>query len=181
MAQAELFSPLAWPMLIPPKDWDEKRPGGYLLNEVMRGYSIVRRGNPTLIQGETPISFLNKIQKVAYTLNPFVVDVAQTLMERRIEVGKFVPQVEMPLPPNPADIDDNKDSEMSNRRASTEAYHYNAQAYKRSCRIRMMMYAVEVFQDVDKFYQPWSLDYRGHAYPTPPSLRHKIQTSVSHY
>ena len=170
MAQAELFSPLAWPMLIPPNDWDTERPGGYLLNEVMRGYDMVRRGDPTCIQGETPISFLNKIQKVAYTLNPFVVGVAKTFMERRIEVGKFVPQVEMPLPPKPADIDDNKDSEMSYRRAAAEAYNYNAQAFQRSCRTRMTMNAVKVFEDVDKFYIPWSFDYRGRAYPIPAFL-----------
>ena len=170
MAQVELFSPLAWPMLIPPNDWDTKRPGGYLLNEIMRGYDMVRRGDPTCIQGETPINFLNKIQKVAYTLNPFVVDVAKTLMEKRVEVGKFIPQVEMPLPPKPADIDDNKDSEMSYRRAAAEAYNYNAQAFQRSCRTRMTMNAVEVFQDVDKFYIPWSFDYRGRAYPIPAFL-----------
>ena len=170
MSQAELFAPLAWPMLIPPNDWDEERPGGYLLNEVMRGYDMVRRGDRTCIQGETPINFLNKIQKVAYTLNPFIVDVAKTLMERRIEVGKFVPQVEMPLPPKPADIDDNKDSEMSYRRAAAEAYNYNAQAFRRSCRTRMTMNAVEVFYDADKFYIPWSFDYRGRAYPIPAFL-----------
>ncbi len=170
MAQAELFSPLAWPMLIPPNDWDTERSGGYLLNEVMRGYDMVRRGDPCRIQGETPINFLNHIQKVAYTLNGFVVDVAQTLMERRVEVGKFVPQVEVPLPPKPADIDDNKDSEMSYRRAAAEAYNYNSQAFQRSCRTRMTMNAVEVFQDVDKFYIPWSFDYRGRAYPIPAFL-----------
>jgi DNA-directed RNA polymerase len=52
MEQVEMFSPLAWPMLIPPNDWDETKPGGYLLNEVMRGYDMVRRGDPTCIQGE---------------------------------------------------------------------------------------------------------------------------------
>ena len=53
MAKAELFSPLAWPMLIEPNDWTtDAKHGGYLLNEVMRGYDMVRRGDPTLIQGE---------------------------------------------------------------------------------------------------------------------------------
>jgi len=138
MADAELFSPLAWPMLIPPNDWERKRPGGYLLNEVMRGYSMVRRGNPTLIQGETPINFLNKIQKVAYRLNPFIVDVAKQLMERGEAVGKFIPIVEIPLPPKPADIDDNKDSEMSYRRAAAEVHNKRAQAFKRSCRTKLL-------------------------------------------
>ena len=65
MATAELFSPIAWPMLIEPNDWSNESQGGYILNEVMKGYDMVRRGNPLCIQGETPINFLNKIQKVA--------------------------------------------------------------------------------------------------------------------
>ena len=56
MASAELFSPIAYPMLIEPNDWLQDRQGGYLLNEVMRGHDMVRRGVP-LIQRET-IAFL---------------------------------------------------------------------------------------------------------------------------
>ena len=87
VATAELFSPMAWPMLIEPNDWTNERPGGYLLNEIMRGHDMVRRGNSTRIQGETPIKFLNKIQKVAYRLNPFIIDVAEELERRQIAVG----------------------------------------------------------------------------------------------
>lgn len=43
-----------------------------------------------LIQGETPIQFLNKIQKVGYCLNSFTITVAETLIERGYKVGKFV-------------------------------------------------------------------------------------------
>ena len=57
-------------------------------------------------------SALNHIQKVAYRLNPFIVDVAETLQERGIALGKFVPVVELPLPPKPADIAENYDSRM---------------------------------------------------------------------
>jgi DNA-directed RNA polymerase len=81
MRNAELFSPLAWPMLIEPNDWTNDRCGGYILNEVMRGHEMVRRGDPTRIQGEKPLDFLNKIQKVAYRLNPFTVGVAEELKQ----------------------------------------------------------------------------------------------------
>ena len=87
MRDAELFSPLAWPMLIEPNDWEHDRKGGYLLNEVMRGHDMVRRGNPTRIQGDKPLEFLNKIQKVAYRLNPFVVGVAEELDRLERAVG----------------------------------------------------------------------------------------------
>ncbi len=167
---AELFSPMTWPMLIPPNDWSITTPGGYLLNEVMRGHDMVRRGGPCLIQGETPIKFLNKIQKVAYRINPFIVEVAEELERRQIEVGKFVPIIEMPLPPKPVDIAENKDSRKDYRRRAAEVMNINAQAFQRSCRTRMTMNAVKVFKDRDKFYIPWSFDYRGRAYPIPAFL-----------
>ena len=171
MAQAELFSPLAWPMLIEPNDWTpDGKHGGYILNEVMRGNDMVRRGNPTRIQGEQPVEFLNRIQKVAYTLNPFIVGVAKTLQERQIEVGKFIPIVEIPLPPKPVDIANNAESRKDYRRRAAEVCNINAQAFKRSCRTRMTMNAVERFKDVDKFFVPWSFDYRGRAYPIPTFL-----------
>lgn len=170
MATAELFSPLAWPMLIEPNDWSSDRPGGYLLNEVMRGHDMVRRGNPLCIQGETPIEFLNKIQKVAYRLNPFIVEVAETLLKKGIAVGKFIPIVEVPLPPKPVDIAENYDSRKDYRRRTAEVMNTNAQAFRRSCRTRMTMNAIEVFKEREKFFIPWSFDYRGRAYPIPAFL-----------
>ena len=170
MANAELFSPLTWPMLIPPNDWTNFTPGGYLLNEVMRGHDLVRHGHHGRIQGETPLAFLNQIQKVAYTLNPFIMDVAETLQTRGISVGKFLPIVDHPLPPKPVDIADNKDSRKAYRRAAAEVRNRNAQEFKRSCRTRMTMEAATRFKNVDKFYIPWSFDYRGRAYPIPALL-----------
>ena len=170
MCNAELFSPLAWPMLIEPNDWSNENPGGYLLNEVMRGHDMVRRSAPTRIQGETPIDFLNKIQKVAYTLNMFIVDVAETFQERGVEVGKFIPVVEIPLPPKPVDIADNAESRKDYRRRAAEVCNVNANAFQKSCRTRMTMNAVKIFKQYEKFYIPWSFDYRGRAYPIPAFL-----------
>ena len=170
MGTAELFSPCAWPMLIEPNDWSNEHPGGYLLNEVMRGHDLVRRGNPCLIQGKTPIAFLNQIQKVAYTLNPFTVRVAEALLEKGVEVGKFVPICELPLPPKPVDIETNRDSRKDYRRRAAEVMNINAQAYQRSCRTRMTMNAVMIFKDKEKFFIPFSFDYRGRCYPIPAFL-----------
>ena len=89
------------PMLIEPNDWTNERHGGYLLNEIRMCHDLVRRGDRTRIQGETPLAALNKIQKVAYTLNPFVTMVADHLMERGMSVGKFIPIVEYDLPGKP--------------------------------------------------------------------------------
>ena len=116
MANAELFSPLTWPMLIPPKDWSNDKAGGYLLNEVMHGHDLVRHGNGDPIQGETPLRFLNKIQKVAYRLNPFTITVAETLQARGVSVGKFQPIINYDLPHKPVDIAEHKESRKAYRR-----------------------------------------------------------------
>jgi len=167
---SELFAPLAWPMLIEPNDWTNDRPGGYLLNEVMRGHDLVRRGDPSCIQGEIPLSFLNRIQKVAFKLNPFIVGVAEELIRLERSVGKFLPIIHHDLPAKPADIDTNYDSRKDYRRRAAEVMNRNAQEFKRSCRTRMTMEAVERFKNADRFFVPWSFDYRGRAYPIPGFL-----------
>ena len=170
MATAELFSPLAWPMLVIPRDWSNEQVGGYILNEVMKGHDLVRRGKKTLIQGETPLDFLNKIQKVGYKLNPFTVKTAKFLQEKEISVGKFLPIIHYDLPPKPVDIAENKESRMEYRRKTAEVLNKQAQETRRSCRTRQTMEAVEKFKDRDRFYIPWSFDYRGRAYPIPAFL-----------
>jgi DNA-directed RNA polymerase len=170
MRDAELFSPLAWPMLIEPNDWENDRQGGYILNEVMRGHDMVRRGDPSCIQGDKPLDFLNKIQKVAYRLNPFIVGVAEELDRLERAVGKFLPIIHHELPHKPVDIEENEESRQSYRRACAEVHNLQAQEFRKSCRTRMTMEAVARFKDRDKFYIPWSFDYRGRAYPIPAFL-----------
>ena len=170
MYNAELFSPLAWPMLIEPNDWTPEKPGGYLLNEIMRGHDMVRRSKSSRIQGERPFEFLNKIQKVAYTLNPFTVKVAEVLQGKGLSVGKFQPICNHDLPPKPFDIAENAESRKAYRRASAEVRNRQAQEFKRSCRTRMTMETVERFKDKDRFYIPHSFDYRGRVYGIPAFL-----------
>jgi len=167
---SELFSPEAWPMLIEPNDWSNDRCGGYLLNEIMRGHKMVRHGDNGRIQGEKTIEFLNRIQKVGYRLNPFTIEIAKVFQEKGVSVGKFIPIVEIPLPPKPIDIAENKDSRKRYRRQAAEVMNKNANAFRRSCRTRMTMEAVRRFEDKERFYIPWSFDYRGRAYPIPAFL-----------
>ena len=170
MRDAELFSPLAWPMLIEPNDWENDRQGGYILNEVMRGHNMVRRGDPSSIQGDKPLEFLNKIQKVAYRLNPFIVGVAEELDRLERAVGKFLPIIHHELPTKPVDIATNKEARHDYNRRAAEVHNLQAQEFKKSCRTRMTMEAVARFKERDKFYIPWSFDYRGRAYPIPAFL-----------
>lgn len=168
MANAADFSAIPLPMLVPPKDWTDE-PGGYLLNEVMLGHDLVRRSGPS-IQGERPKEFLNKIQKVGFTLNTFTVKVAEHLFDKGIKVGKFVPIIEFELPNKPLDIATNEVARQAYRREAAETMNKNASSFKKSCRTRMTMEAVKKFKDKEVFYHPWSFDYRGRVYPIPSVL-----------
>ena len=169
MRMAELFSPLAKPMLIPPRNWHALQDGGYYLNDLTRNHQLIRRGGPTLIQGEIPYEFLNKIQQVSYKLNPFIVGVAEELEERGISVGKFRPVMQHEIPPKPFDIDTNEESRRKWKTAKKISLELQAAEVRKSCRTRMTMEVVREFKD-KVYFIPWSFDYRGRAYPIPSLL-----------
>ena len=169
MRMAELFSPLAKPMLIPPRNWHALQDGGYYLNDLTRNHQLIRRGGPTLIQGEIPYEFLNKIQQVSYKLNPFIVGVAEKLEERGISVGKFRPVMQHEIPPKPFDIDTNEESRRKWKTAKKISLELQAAEVRKSCRTRMTMEVVREFKD-KVYFIPWSFDYRGRAYPIPSLL-----------
>jgi DNA-directed RNA polymerase len=170
-AKQELFSELqdhaflTWPMLVPPQDWSEDTAGGYYTNEVMHMHDMVRRGSD-LIQGETIYQFLNKIQKTAFTLNKFVVDVAERLEEKGRTVGKFIPVTDVEeLPNKPLDIDTNEESKREYKRKRRDVENRNRIHTQKCVRTRMTMECVRRFMVHDKWYLPWSYDYRGRCYP----------------
>jgi len=98
------------------------------------------------------------------------VGVAEELSRLERSVGKFLPIIHHDLPAKPADIADNYDSRKDYRRRAAEVMNLNAQEFKRSCRTRMTMEAVQRFKNVERFFIPWSFDYRGRAYPIPAFL-----------
>jgi len=169
MQMAELFSPLAKPMLIPPRNWHPLQDGGYYLNDLTRCHQMIRRSDPHLIQGEIPYEFINKIQKVSYKLNPFIVKVAKELEERGISVGKFRPVIQHEIPPKPFDIDTNEESRREWKTQAKRARELQKNEVRKSCRTRMTMDVVREFEGKDYFI-PWSFDYRGRAYPIPNLL-----------
>ncbi len=166
---AELFSGMPWPMLVEPNDWTNERLGGYLINELMKGYDLTRRGNPTIIHGELPLSFLNKLQKVRYRVNTHVLDVAHHFANKGYSIGKFIPISTTFKPPTPPDIEDNPQAHKKWKREMAEAYNQDRYNFKRSVRTRTQLEAADKFRDKD-YYLCWSFDYRGRAYPIPAFL-----------
>ena len=170
---AELFSGIPWPMLVEPNDWAYKdgKPiyGGYVINRLMKGHDLTRKSNHPIIHGTVPMAFLNKLQKVSYRVNTHVLGVAEELKERGIIVGKFIPISSAFHPPRPPDADEDKEKNHAWKRAKAEAHNADRINFRRSVRTRTQLEAAQKFRD-DKFWIPWSFDYRGRAYPIPAFL-----------
>ena len=171
---AELFAGIPWPMLVVPDEWGYDEAGhiiygGYLTNRMMKGHDLTRKGNHFIIHGETPINFLNKLQRVKYCVNRHVLDVAEEMKLSGRVIGKFIPISPATKLPRPADADENEQSNLAWRRAMAEAYNADRINFKRSVRTRTQLEAADKFKD-DVFYLCWSFDYRGRAYPIPAFL-----------
>ena len=172
MERAELFAPLNLPMLVEPNDWTNHQAGGYLTNEVRRGNKMIRTFGPTRLQGETPLKFLNHLQKVAYRVNPFILEVATRLEEDsyKIESAKFIPEDRRELPNKPHDIDTNTEARFQYRKQAAEVHDYNSTSLKRSIRTKLTLSLARKFAKEERYYLPWSYDYRGRVYPIPAFL-----------
>jgi len=170
---AELFAGIPWPMLVIPDDWGYEQGqiiyGGYLTNSMMKGHDLTRKGNPSIIHGETPMNFLNKLQRVKYCVNQHVLHIADKMRLRGRIIGKFIPISPSTKLPRPVDADENQESNLAWRRAMAEAHNSDRINFKRSVRTRTQLEAAEKFKD-DVFYLCWSFDYRGRAYPIPAFL-----------
>ena len=172
MTKAEAFAPFNQPMLCEPNDWTNEQAGGYYTNEARKGNGLVRTFGPHRLQGETPLNFLNRLQKVAYRINPFILDVANRLEEDEYKVkkAKFLPADHLPLPPKPHDIETNEEARTAYRKEAARVHDYNSTALKRCIRTKMTMSMARRFATEERYYLPWSYDYRGRVYPIPSFL-----------
>ena len=165
MEQALKLAYCMWPMLCQPNDWTHDYPGGYLTEGIRDQNPLVRRASASggRKQGDIPIAFLNTLQRVPYRLNNPVLDVANTLHERFITVGKMVREEHIDPPaPIPADADEFTVKEYKLRRRRAE--DHNAQLEQKNWRTSETLFVANMYATEKQFWLPWSYDYRGRVY-----------------
>ena len=161
----------AWPMVCPPNDWSNEQRGGYLTEEIrkcsplIRGKSSLQGGK----QGELPIHTLNNLQRVAYRLNLPVLDVANHCFDTFKTIGKFRRETILP-PPNKPDGEPTKEELRAYKRERRKVEDFNAQLEQKNYRTTEVIYVANKYADEEKFFVPWSFDYRSRMYPQVTAL-----------
>lgn len=172
LEQAEAYAVCRWPMLCEPNDWADDRKGGYLTAELRRNDKLIRtrRKTPSLVLRDTPaLAMLNRLQKVAYRVNPFILEVMNAAQERRLSIGKFRAEDPLPPPPKPEWETATEEEKIAYRRERTDIEDKNATVEQRNYRTTETLWVANKYKD-DPFYVPWSFDFRGRVYPLVTSL-----------
>jgi DNA-directed RNA polymerase len=176
------------PMVCEPLDWTLTRAGGFITNGATNRYPLVRRGCPTEPSQEA-IDALNRIQKTAWKINPFVLEVLTYFYERGESINDSDPfrpykrpeEYDIPklsthlaeLKPVDEAYSDQERYELEllwkERTSEIHALHkwYDEQAKRRkNGRIHQLVFSTATkFSSEERFWMPWSFDFRTRMYP----------------
>ena len=159
-----------YPMLCRPADWSGMYDGGYWREEE-RPLPFIKtlrwEGRDRLTQ-EHDLSrvyaAVNGIQRTAWRVNEPVLEVLQHVLEANMDVGDVPPAGDIPRPPQPANIETDKEARKKYRRQASEVISMNLRRHARraqaveSCRIAAR------FADEKAIYFPHQVDFRGRIY-----------------
>jgi len=171
LSQAEHLAFCAWPMVCPPCLWTNDERGGYLTEQIRQSSPMVRTKGSLggVKQGIIPIDMLNNLGTVAYRLNNPVLSVANWCFDNYRTIGKFRRETVRPLPIKP-DGEPTKEELKTYKRARREVEDYNAQLEQKNYRTTEAMYVANKYADEERFWIPWSFDYRSRIYPQVTSM-----------
>ncbi|KAK4536794.1 hypothetical protein CDCA_CDCA09G2819 [Cyanidium caldarium] len=173
------------PMLVPPRPWTSYNRGGYLRP---RGLVMRLRGGRRHLEAlkhsdlSEVFAGLNALGATPWRINRPVLEVVERLWQRGGDIAGLVPRADLPPPPL-EDIDDIVEEEAveagdatervrRQRRAERRVRKTNRERHALRCDLMYKLQTAREFADVERFYLPHNLDFRGRAYPIPPLLNH---------
>ncbi|MCO7225276.1 DNA-directed RNA polymerase [Pleionea sp. CnH1-48] len=160
------LSPMYLPMITKPRDWNIRNiKSGCYLTDAQESLPLIKRQIPEqrdLVYKKNPekvFKALNLIQSTAWRIRKPVLDLLNTMIDKKDELGlppkKFVPQKDIKI------------SDEMNYWKKKEVDKKN-KAYE-SLRVNMAtnLQTAEQFKDFEKIYIPYQLDSRGRVYAVP--------------
>lgn len=181
--RGELMSSVYYPMICPPKPWTDPFNGGYLSDEGSLRIKLVschdRNYLYDLKDVEMPSVYkaINALQETPWEVNKAVLDVANLLWSRDIQVAKLPHREDIPYRKSPAkegqkkqDMNEDELNEFLTWKTEvTKVREYNVTQRSKRIHVEKTLYIADKFKD-DVIYFPHNMDFRGRMYAKPAFL-----------
>ncbi|KAL5698887.1 DNA-directed RNA polymerase [Ranunculus cassubicifolius] len=164
------------PMLVPPKHWTGYDKGGHLFlpSYIMRTHGArqqreaIKRSSRE--QLENIFEALNTLGHVKWRINKRVLANIDRIWASGGRLADLVDRDDVPLPVAP---DTEDETELKKWRWKLKyAKKENSERHSQRCDIELKLAVARKMKDVNGFYYPHNLDFRGRAYPMHPYLNH---------
>lgn len=188
-ARHALLAPVHMPCVIPPKPWTSPLSGGYWTDGVRRLTLIKTRSRGYLDELfgsdlSQVYSAVNALQDTAWRINTRVLDVARTMWDNGLGLGKVLPARDgAELPPRPAwlhntpenaplpELTDQQRMEFKAwKHAASEAHKSYAKSRSRRLQAARVISMADSLAAEEALYFPYTLDFRGRIYAQVPFL-----------
>lgn len=168
-----LLQPFTMPMLVSPVDWTTSYDGGYLgirntllKTDNKKQLDLIEQSAGSM---STVYTAVNKLQATGWRINHRVYKVMQALWEIGGDRAGLPPRDGKLVPNRPFDIDENEVAMKQWKKEATLVHDYNHRATGKVMVIgQKLMIADKFIKKI--FYFPYSLDWRGRAYPIGTAL-----------
>lgn len=166
--QLELLSPMLFPLVIPPADWDDEgRGGGYIYHKHPLFKPVNPGDKPPRFKGARVVLLsINLIQQTQWAINRRVLEVQEALWSQGGGVAGMVKREPYDVEREIPRIEGENDDEIRKRKKQREALH-RANAIEAGARLEQLwrLRAARRMVAFPAFYHSWQLDWRGRIYP----------------
>lgn len=165
-----LLRPYFFPSIVPPRPWESLHEGGYYTNIVdRRGLIISRRstnGAKEASAEQMPLVFeqLNYLQNTPWSINSRVLRVVEQMQKNNISCSSLPPAELEPLPAKPHDIAENEEARAAYKKKAAEVHNRRASVKGRVLASLKTVTAARDCEELEKFYFPKVVDFRGRVY-----------------
>ena len=119
----------------------------------------------------TELKCINALQRTPWKTNDKVIEVLRTVWDSGEEWAGLPPRNDLALPPypfdkEPADLSEFEREQFKNwRKRRNSIYQFNAKSMSKRIQVERTIQLAEDYQQHEKFWFVWQLDFRGRKYP----------------